>query len=401
MEEKPIINQESKPLEVVGDNETLTIDGIRKTEDAVIITSKENGKQIVNTILVDEVRFLIKNAIQEIIPRLGFKVLTVSELPASGEFGIIYLVSKEGGSNDEYDEYIWVIEEGEEVGKWEFLGSSSIDLTNYVTTNTEQTITGIKSVDRALGGDIKITLNGVEKFAIYPDFNTYNTKMNVQNSLQFMFTSDSIYSYHSIVAGTSNIDLGGSSTSFRNLYLSGVLSDGTNSVTIANIITINTDQTISGNKIWSGTNNFTKETLIGGVKNSGLGWKIGLNIVPEADNYGSIGSSSRRVGSIYVGTITDGINSISPANIVKKPSTSYSLSNGATITDDTLKTLIQNEQPIKLNNFTCYFSCDDGTNYQYVSTRYDATANKNHINVIAINKSTWVATFHTSDLALS
>ena len=81
--------------------------------------------------------------------------------------------------------------------------------------------------------------------------------------------------------------------------------------------------------------------------------------------------------------------------------TSYSLSDGGTITDSTLKTLIQNEQPIKLNGFTCYFSCDDGTNYQYVSTRYDSSANKNHINVITINKSTWVATFHTSDIALS
>ena len=80
---------------------------------------------------------------------------------------------------------------------------------------------------------------------------------------------------------------------------------------------------------------------------------------------------------------------------------SVSLSDGGTITDSTLKTLIQNEQPIKLNGFTCYFSCDDGTNYQYVSTRYDATANKNHINVITINKSTWIATFHTSDLALN
>ena len=96
----------------------------------------------------------------------------------------------------------------------------------------------------------------------------------------------------------------------------------------------------------------------------------------------------------------DNINDVSIGQYYKKPQSSVSLSDGGTIIDSTLKGLIQNEQPIKLNGFTCYFSCDDGTNYQYVSTRYDATANKNHINVITIDKTTWVATFHTSDIAV-
>ena len=95
------------------------------------------------------------------------------------------------------------------------------------------------------------------------------------------------------------------------------------------------------------------------------------------------------------------INGIEIDQYYKKPQASVSLSDGGTITDTTLKSLIQNEQPIKLNGFTCYFSYDDGTKYQYVSTRYDSSANKNHINVITIDKSTWVATFHTSDIALN
>ena len=81
--------------------------------------------------------------------------------------------------------------------------------------------------------------------------------------------------------------------------------------------------------------------------------------------------------------------------------TSVSLSDGGTISDTTLQANIQYHRPIVLNGFTCYFSCDDGTNYQYTSVRYDANANKNHINVITINKTTWVATFHTSDLTLN
>lgn len=79
---------------------------------------------------------------------------------------------------------------------------------------------------------------------------------------------------------------------------------------------------------------------------------------------------------------------------------SVSISDGGTISDTTLKANIQYHRPIVLNGFTCYFSCDDGTNYQYVSTRLDGNTNKIHFNVITINKSTWVATFNTTNLMI-
>lgn len=56
---------------------------------------------------------------------INFKV--VDELPASGESNLIYLVKKEGSGNDIHDEYIWV------EGKWEIIGSTAVDLTNYYT----------------------------------------------------------------------------------------------------------------------------------------------------------------------------------------------------------------------------------------------------------------------------
>lgn len=56
---------------------------------------------------------------------INFKVVDV--LPESGESNLIYLLKKEGEANDVHDEYIWV------EGKWEIIGSTAVDLTNYYT----------------------------------------------------------------------------------------------------------------------------------------------------------------------------------------------------------------------------------------------------------------------------
>ena len=130
-QEEPIVNQQATPLVVGDSNYHVSIRGASGQAEAIVVTNKDG--QIVNTILVSEVKYLIDNAIQKIIPRLGFKAVIVEELPLHGEFGYIYLVPKTGEDDDVYNEYIWVLEEGQEVGEWEFLGNSSIDLTNYYT----------------------------------------------------------------------------------------------------------------------------------------------------------------------------------------------------------------------------------------------------------------------------
>lgn len=59
----------------------------------------------------------------------GFQVVT--KLPASGEYKVIYLVSKSQTSEDNiYDEYIWVNND------WELIGTTQIDLSNYVTNDS-------------------------------------------------------------------------------------------------------------------------------------------------------------------------------------------------------------------------------------------------------------------------
>lgn len=72
------------------------------------------------------------------LPR--FRTQVVDSLPSVGEERVLYLVRKTGTDVDSYDEYIWV----PDVAKFEFVGTTQVDLTGYATTDyvdtTEQEI---------------------------------------------------------------------------------------------------------------------------------------------------------------------------------------------------------------------------------------------------------------------
>lgn len=78
--------------------------------------------------LTEEVQSLIGNT-----KALEFSV--VEELPSSGEKSTIYLVSNSKAENDAYDEYIFVN------GKFEKIGTTSVDLSDYVKTSDITSIT--------------------------------------------------------------------------------------------------------------------------------------------------------------------------------------------------------------------------------------------------------------------
>ena len=66
----------------------------------------------------------------------GFHAEIVSELPASGQSNILYLVAKSSAaSGDGYDEYLYIN------GGWERVGSTDIDLSGYVQASEMHAIT--------------------------------------------------------------------------------------------------------------------------------------------------------------------------------------------------------------------------------------------------------------------
>ena len=77
---------------------------------------------------------------------IGFTAQIVTELPSTGETGVIYLILNESATeNNIYDEYIYVND------AYELIGSTNVDLTGYVT----QTV-----LDSRLG-DIETILDNI------------------------------------------------------------------------------------------------------------------------------------------------------------------------------------------------------------------------------------------------
>lgn len=74
-----------------------------------------------------EVQALIDAAVAG-ITEIDFQVVT--ELPATGVKGVIYLVPKTGTAQDVYNEYIWVTPTGG-TAHFEPLGTTSVDLSGY------------------------------------------------------------------------------------------------------------------------------------------------------------------------------------------------------------------------------------------------------------------------------
>ena len=99
-----------------------------------------------------------------------FKLSIVDELPLAGEKMTLYLVPKEGTNNDVYDEYIWI----EQTSSFEHLGTTAVDLTDYVKNTDYATSTegGVVKVD--IGYGALLTGSGVlvsQTFAV----NKYET----------------------------------------------------------------------------------------------------------------------------------------------------------------------------------------------------------------------------------
>ena len=106
----------------------------KKTEIPIRVSDLDNDSDFVSRSVADLENYYVKTQTytrEEINQKIGaiktasFEV--VDTLPASGEENIIYLVPKVGGEvPDTHDEYIWVD------GAWELIGSTQIDLSNYL-----------------------------------------------------------------------------------------------------------------------------------------------------------------------------------------------------------------------------------------------------------------------------
>lgn len=255
-------------------------------EDGTVVLSlpeqvEENKAKVEEVdIKVDNLAARVEAALAGVLHYKG-SVATYGDLPADAEIGDVYNVIDTGAN------YAWTGSEWDELG-------SVVDLSNCVTLDSAQYIDGVKTFrktgatpNRAIirfantGHDVPFGLDGGEMFSsssfkpltseqcdlglssnkwknlylsgkIYL-YNANNCIEATASYLSLKSSSNIVFNptYNVLPAADASKDLGSSSYKWKDLYLYGNLSDGTNSVSVANIVTSNTAQTITGDKTLS------------------------------------------------------------------------------------------------------------------------------------------------------
>ena len=205
----------------------------------------------------------------------SYKVVDTVEYPTLSNFlastgaeGYLYLYPIDTSDLTKgYYRYIW------ENAAWLSLGTTEIDLNNYVTTNTDQTISGVKTIENTSGLKLKYPgisvnwkLRGGDIFEISKDgviFANLNTGASEIRSNIIPMTNDLV-------------NLGSFLKNWKDLYLSGKINIGSNEIT--------TD---------------TYNNLILG-KGSGLDIAAKGNLKPNSNNTYNLGSGSNNWKDLYI-----------------------------------------------------------------------------------------------------
>lgn len=118
--------------------EAISVNGtpVTPTSKLVNISVPTNTNELINGAgyqTASEVSSAISSAIANVS---GFEFSVVESLPVAGSAGVIYLVAHTHGSDDGYDEYVWIN------NAYEKLGHADVDLSDYlpqsaIITNAE------------------------------------------------------------------------------------------------------------------------------------------------------------------------------------------------------------------------------------------------------------------------
>lgn len=122
--------------------------------------------------------------LKEMIANLAnLQIEVVDQLPSVGETNIIYLVKKSGSAPDIHDEYVFVD------GKWEKIGNTEIDLSNYYTrAEVDAKIPVIPNIETSISGAgnvitlIEVDANNKHKVNATKGISVY-TKQEVDDML--------------------------------------------------------------------------------------------------------------------------------------------------------------------------------------------------------------------------
>lgn len=172
-----------------------------------------NGKTARN--LQDQVKFLSEKLkeLYAAVNEIGIRVLVVDELPEEGASATIYLVPSEDPDQENiYNEYMWIED------AWELIGSTAIDLSDYMTLSTDQTVSGKKTIQN-VSLDFSHTSSPDTLFSIYTaDYGALDIKRNTTTQIEI--GNNNIF-FRNVLPLSSSNNLGLQNVKWNDLYLSG------------------------------------------------------------------------------------------------------------------------------------------------------------------------------------
>ena len=150
-----IADVSDKDTKVVHLDGEETITGLKTFEQAIVgdLTGTAAKATADGDGLVIKDTYATKEEVSKIITAEIVVLNDISELPAeptAKDKKTLFLVGN--GSDEEqnaYDEYVWA-----STGAWEKIGTTKVDLSNYVTIDGKQTITGIKTFSENIVGNL-------------------------------------------------------------------------------------------------------------------------------------------------------------------------------------------------------------------------------------------------------
>ena len=269
---------------------------------------------------------VLKNAqdIETLKGRENLQIVIVEELPEVGNPNYIYLVP----NNDEeesnvYDEYIWL----EDAETYERIGGLSIDTANFVTVDSTQTISGVKTFS---SGIKTASVSSTTTLTLYSE-SGIETKGNITPQ------------------ETTTNDIGSSSKKYKDIYLGGnAYFDDGKEIQFA---------TTAGGSTKFYIKSFSNTLHIGAaaIATSLVLGSYLTKFIPEGNSQ-DFGDSTHYWRNLYLtGNISDGANTVSVANIASKSTSAYASGTFDSIGEDTID--ISDGNPEGLFIFT-YGNCE-------------------------------------------
>lgn len=142
----PVVNDGTLTIQKNGSS-VGTFSANQSSTSTVNITVPTNNNQLTNGAGY-QTSAQVQSAINEALAGItGVEFQVVASLPATGENGVIYLVSNSGSGQNVYDEYIWL----ESQSKFEKIGTTDVDLSGYQLSSELVAITNAE-IDTIVAG---------------------------------------------------------------------------------------------------------------------------------------------------------------------------------------------------------------------------------------------------------